>query len=159
MVFLAIWASSASAQTPAADEAHPKPELVLQTGHSGAPAVVAFSPDGRYLASATAQEVKLWEPATGLEMRTLRRAKSTGLFLAFSKDGRSLFSAGPIGTVVYEVPERREIRTATRGRRGSAQPPAYPLAAAVSPDGRARPRWSHSDEELCRQPRCMFLDE
>src|SRR6266545_6229517 len=52
-----------------------KPELVLQTGYNnffGATRLV-FSPDGRLLATATfrSSTIKLWETATGRELRDL----------------------------------------------------------------------------------------
>src|SRR5260370_11474313 len=52
-----------------------KPELVLQTGYSsffGATRLV-FSPDGRLLATGTfrSSTIKLWETATGRELRNL----------------------------------------------------------------------------------------
>src|SRR5688572_27491023 len=50
-----------------------KPELVVQTGHSGWVYSVAFSPDGKLLASGSSdQTIKLWDVATGTELRSLR---------------------------------------------------------------------------------------
>ena len=48
---LALSAATAFAQAPAAQPARPRPELVIQTGHTDLVEAVAFSPDGRTLAS------------------------------------------------------------------------------------------------------------
>src|SRR4051812_5310186 len=53
----------------------PRPELVLQTGYNSIYGAtrLGFSPDGRLLATATfhTNTIKLWETATGRELRNL----------------------------------------------------------------------------------------
>ena len=47
------------------------PELVVNKGHSDSVTSVAFSPDGRYVVTGSGDHTaKLWEAATGKELRT-----------------------------------------------------------------------------------------
>jgi len=65
--------SLARAQASAANSANPEPQLILR-GHDQPVCALAFSPDGRWLASGSFDRtVKLWDVATGWNMRTLRR--------------------------------------------------------------------------------------
>src|SRR5262252_9124152 len=49
-----------------------RPELVLQTGHAARVDGIAFSPDGRLLASGSADNtIKPWDTASRREVRTL----------------------------------------------------------------------------------------
>ena len=74
--------------------------LVLRTlvGHTAEVVGIAFSPDGRRIASASFDRtIKLWDTATGSEVFTLRGHTSGLLVLAFSPDGRRIVS-GAIDT-------------------------------------------------------------
>ena len=64
------------------------------TGHTSAIAGVAFSPDGRLLATASSDgTARVWDPATGEHMRTLTGHTSAIYGVAFSPDGRLLATA------------------------------------------------------------------
>ena len=56
----------------AASQTATRAELVLQTGHAMGVDAMAFSPDGKWLASGSVDNtVRLWEVATGREVRAL----------------------------------------------------------------------------------------
>src|SRR5258707_15720272 len=97
-----------------------KPELVLQTGYSsffGATRLV-FSPDGRLLATGTfrSSTVKLWETATGRELRNLSSGTQSAMgmspFVAFSRDSHLVAAAAGNNSVkIWDVTSGRELQT------------------------------------------------
>jgi WD40 repeat protein len=62
-------------------------------GHKDQVNSVAFSPDGKLLASASSDRtIKIWDTATGKELRTLTGHDASVMAVAFSPDGKSLAS-------------------------------------------------------------------
>ncbi len=116
----------------ASAEERPAPDT-----HRGPVRGVAFSPDGRTLASAGQDRtVKLWDLAgwkageTLPPVRTLCRHEDAALSLAFSPSGKWLASAGADKTIIlWDVETGRPVHTLT----GPSPPSTVP---AFSPDNR-----------------------
>jgi WD40 repeat protein len=84
-------------------------QVVRNMGHGASGESLAFSPDGRLLASGSSwnDTVKLWDVANGQELRTL-----SGHSVVFSPDGRLLAFVTNDGTVsLWDVEAAQEVRT------------------------------------------------
>src|SRR5262249_30374107 len=101
-------------------------------GHTSAVTSVAFSPDGKTLASAsgwgdgTTPELLLWDVATG-QQRSLKGHTSAVRSVAFSPDGKTLASADGGGVRVWEV---------ATGQHRATLKEQTTYAVAFSPDGK-----------------------
>jgi WD40 repeat protein/uncharacterized caspase-like protein len=96
-----------------------KPELVLQTAENNFGVTrLIFSPDGRLLATTSARSsvVKLWETATGRDLRNLssgsQSSPTTSPFVAFSPDSRLIATSAENRSIkIWDVTSGREVQT------------------------------------------------
>jgi WD40 repeat protein/energy-coupling factor transporter ATP-binding protein EcfA2 len=95
-------------------------EPLVLAGHHGAVATVAFSSDGRLLASSDDDGIRIWDLATNARPVLLTGHDGRANGIAFSPDGRFLASSGHTdGTIrLWDRRGWREIRV-LRGSEGS----------------------------------------
>src|SRR5205823_9264822 len=108
----------------------PQPAHVL-TGHPDLIQDLAFSPDGKTLASCGYDKlIKLWDVPSGKEVRTLREHSDSVYAVAFSPDGKLLASAAADRAIkLWEAATGRLLYTL-------GEPTDWVYAVAWAPDGR-----------------------
>lgn len=134
------WSTNNPEQTDSVTSAAFSPYVL--PGHSGGVESVAFSPDGRRLASTDAETLKLWDVASGKELAILRGHSVGGNLVvssvAFSPDGNRLASGSWDKTVkLWDVASGEELAT-IKGHSGGVN------SVVFSPDGS---RLASSDNE------------
>jgi WD40 repeat protein len=97
----------------AAGPATSPPELVVQTGHSSRVNCAVFAPDNRWLATGSADNtIRLWDRASGRELRALLGHKNWIKSLAVNHRGQTLASGSNDQTVkLWDVSSGREMFT------------------------------------------------
>jgi RNA polymerase sigma factor (sigma-70 family) len=101
--------------------------------HGGPVGAVAFSPDGKLAACGanwSDDDIRLWDTATGREVRALAGHGDALRALAFTPDGKRLVSSSNDGTArVWDVPTGQELHKLL-GHQGQVRD------VAVAPDGK-----------------------
>lgn len=89
-----------------------RPRLVPQTGHAKAIHSAAFSPDGRFVVTSSADgTARLWQTDTGIEIRQFNGHGNDVWSVAFSPDGKLVLTGSEDGTArVWETESGRLVR-------------------------------------------------
>ncbi len=127
-------ASPSNAQTP--PSTNPQPEMVLQTVRSAQVTTVAFSPDGRTIASGEQDgTIKLRDAATGDLKRILPGHGEDVRCVAFSPDGKLIAGADRVNQVKLWNAVTGELKRTLPVDARDGVGPDFASSVVFSPDG------------------------
>ena len=131
-----VWTQPGSAQRrqnrrPVKEQTNkPAPkQLARLDGFSDWVTSVAFSPDGKQLATGTYEAVKVWDAVSKRSVKTFK-IKGYAKALAYSPDGRLLVAGGYQSVNIWETESYKKVRS-LKGHRG------YVTGVTFSPDSTA----------------------
>ncbi len=84
--------------------------LVVGTGNTSGVMAISYSPDGLFALSGSGSALKLWEIASGLEIRTFTPKSGLVRSVAFSPDGRFALGASD-GVEMWDIATGEKVRT------------------------------------------------
>jgi WD40 repeat protein len=142
---LPLLAVSYSCCAQSSDPSRLASTFVRQANHASRAYSVEFSRDGKVLASASRDgTVKIWDVATGTNIRTLPADSFAVKSVAWSPDGRLLASSGNDGVIkLWDATSGQELRALKHAwREGRANLVSW---VRFSPDGKILPSRNYDD--------------
>jgi WD40 repeat protein len=124
-----------------ADNTQPRNVPFVRRGNN-TPLLCALSDNGKVLATSVlnAMSVRLWDPATGKELRTVNINNVPVNAISLTADGKTLAASAADGAIrLYNVADGKEVRSFgldPQGMNGGTRFFGGPMAMRFSPDGK-----------------------